>query len=214
MTDLIIVFLFLIVEIQLEAFLTNSGLDVAASSMTFLRLLFLTILAFLPRLVRVANHLRFAMTPDDSHPRLRVTDMSYLVRKVRVRLTNTKSNNMRWEDEEEISRYANQRVSKCVYDGYTAWSEQDSTRAISTKCIGTRHTSASQSGADHLPTSQCSQDDMQPLVSCTPRSAPHFTTQPRVQPTRVGAIGGTAVKRPKTRTNHTTSGRTPWVTRD
>jgi hypothetical protein len=86
-TDIVFVLGLLVLHKQLEAFLTDDWLIVAAAAV----LAGLLATALLLGLIRLARHLALTVGPDDGHAALRVADVPDLVCKVRVRLVCTRS---------------------------------------------------------------------------------------------------------------------------
>ena len=84
--NLILILGFLVLQEQLQAFFADLGLNVAASPVALLRFIAIEI-TLIPLLVRLTDHLTFAMTPYDGHAGLQIPNMSDLIGEVGVRLT-------------------------------------------------------------------------------------------------------------------------------
>jgi hypothetical protein len=86
---LVIVLRLLVLYKKFQPFLPDLRLDVTAAPVAFLNLgfLILSTLAFFLRLIRLTDHFRFAVSPDDGHASLGILDMPNLVSEIGVRLT-------------------------------------------------------------------------------------------------------------------------------
>ena len=86
MTYIIIIFRLLILKEQFQALLPDLRLTMATSAVALLRFVVLSVCSFLFRVIRLASCLGFAMSPDDRHPRLRVSYVTDFVRKIGIQL--------------------------------------------------------------------------------------------------------------------------------
>ena len=84
----------------------------AAASVTFLGVFGLLFGTLLLGIVRLANHLAFAVTPNYSHSLFGVTNMTNFVREIGVRLTLPRQN---FRSKKGIQKYRNKIVSACRY---------------------------------------------------------------------------------------------------
>ena len=88
-TNVVVIFGFFVLNEKLEPLFPNLGLDMTTTTMAFLGLLVIRIGTFLG-IIRLTNHLGFAMGPDGGHTIFGVTDMMNFVGKIWIRLLKEK----------------------------------------------------------------------------------------------------------------------------
>jgi hypothetical protein len=86
-TNLIIILRFLVLNEELQALLPDLGLDVPTTAVAFPDLVIILFRTFVLGVIRLADHFRFAVLPDDRHPGFRVANMTDFVGEIRIQLT-------------------------------------------------------------------------------------------------------------------------------
>ena len=89
-TNVVLIFGFLVLNEKLQSLFPNLGLGVTTTSMALLGFLIIRIGTFFLGIIRLTNHLGFAMSPDDGHAIFGITDVTNFVGKIRIRLLKEK----------------------------------------------------------------------------------------------------------------------------